>query len=461
MLGGSVRIAMGKHVCCIKPDVTFCASIIKGVENRCQVKIDTVAHCDALSKYLSRINPALFIFFLTDFDNERKAIYDLIRGLEERPPVLCVLDEYNWESYVDLCCEFGMNDFIIMPLQKNELVTRIRKAIDLSHNAVLNKTKQYLKQKYGRQRIVGQDPDFLRAVKHLMMISQVDAPALIWGETGTGKELFAQAMHYLSPRASKPFVPVNCGAIPVKLFENELFGHVRGAYTDARTPQQGFIAEAEGGTLFLDEVDAIPYPAQVKLLRFLQEGEYKVLGSSTVRKSNVRIVAASNVDLTDQPDDVMFRKDLLFRLNVFSISIPPLRDRKSDIPLLADFFIKKFAGQYRILKKRMTKTAMKKLLAYHWPGNVRELENVILKSMILPRRAVIQANDIELPAEQLRFMKFKKSFRELKINVVDKFEKDFLIEVLQDCGDNVTQAAQIAGIDRRSFYRLLKKHRLR
>src|SRR5688572_11706605 len=194
--------------------------------------------------------------------------------------------------------------------------------------------------------IIGQNPAFLAALRELPKFARCDATLLVKGETGTGKEVIARAVHYLSPRAGKPFVPVNCGAIPVDLLENEFFGHESGAFTSANTSRVGVVQEAEGGTLFLDEIDALPQAAQVKLLRFLQDGQFRPLGAERSRRGNVRVIAASNTDFDEALKSGRFRKDLYFRLNVLSLTLPPLRERADDVLLLARHFLKKYAQKF-------------------------------------------------------------------------------------------------------------------
>jgi len=278
------------------------------------------------------------------------------------------------------------------------------------------------------------------------------------GETGTGKELFARAIHYLSPRADKPFVAINCGAIPETIFENELFGHAPGAYTDAKTAYKGHIAAAEGGTLYLDEVNSIPSRAQVTLLRFLQEGKYRPLGSSKYVCGDVRIISSSNIDLINPDGKTNIRRDLFYRLNVFSIDIPPLRKRKSDIPLLVSHFVRKYGSTLKKEKVKFSEAAIMKLMAYDWPGNVRELENVVQQSMVIASGSVVDEDHIELKYDKALEQNIAVSFRDKKSLIIDKFEKEYLKLALLYHNNDVSEAAQMAQMDRANFYRLLRKH---
>ena len=317
-----------------------------------------------------------------------------------------------------------------------------------------------LKMDLGMHSLIGESPPFIRALRQIPRLAQCDATVLLSGETGTGKELAARAIHYLSNRAGGPFIPVNCAALPETLLENELFGHAKGAYTDASLPQQGLIAEAESGTLFLDEIDGLSLPAQAKLLRFLQEGEYRPLGGSKPLRSNARIVAATNTNLTEKVKAGSFREDLYFRLHILSLSLPPLRERPEDIPLLAKYFLKKYCRRFRSEYKALSPGALFKLASYAWPGNIRELEAVIQRAIVLSPIPLIQAEEIDLPTSASTPSKRDFPFQALKRRAIDTFEKSYLSQLLLTHRGNVSRAAKDAGKDRRAFRRLMEKHGL-
>ncbi len=280
---------------------------------------------------------------------------------------------------------------------------------------------------------------------------------LITGATGTGKELCARAIHYLSPRAGQPFVPVNCGAIPVELVENELFGHERGAYTGAAHAQHGLIHEARGGTLFLDEIDCLPLMAQTKLLRFLQDHEYRPLGSARVRRADVRVIAASNVDLEEAVREGRVRRDLYYRLNIIQLVLPPLRERREDIPLLARHFLAEYAAEFDRPAADISPDAMQALVSYDWPGNVRELEHTIERAVMLCGAEVLGGGDIVLPG---RGGAADESFRQAKARVVADFEKSYVEHLLVSHEGNISGAARAAHKNRRAFWQLIRKHRI-
>lgn len=300
---------------------------------------------------------------------------------------------------------------------------------------------------------------FGRLAARLPTVAGCDANVLILGETGTGKEVCAQAVHYLSARKSRPWVAVNCGAIPVELVENELFGHVKGAYTTANTSRAGLVREAEGGTLFLDDVDCLPLAAQAKLLRFLQEGEYRQVGANTVMRSDVRVIAASNCSLNTLALQGRFRQDLYFRLNVLNLSLPPLRERGDDIPVLALHFTQQFSRQFSRAVTALSPSALRKLFAHDWPGNVRELKHVIERAVLMCSGPVLLADDIEIDLGGAPSTS-EDCFRTAKARVIENFERGYLEKLLAAHGGNVTHAAKAAQKDRRAFFELMRKHQL-
>ena len=249
---------------------------------------------------------------------------------------------------------------------------------------------------------VGQSPSFLSAVKLLARIGRFDIPALIVGETGTGKELAARAVHYESARRDQPFVPVNCGALSEALVENELFGHERGAYTDARHASPGLLSLAAGGSLFLDEIDALSPKAQVALLRFLQDQRYRPVGALQERQANVRVITATNQSLERLSREGLFRVDLLFRIKVMFVELPPLREREGDARLLAQHFLDECSSRYKSAPKRLHPSALAWIERYEWPGNVRELENFINREFLMTEGAELYARDESLPSSHPR-----------------------------------------------------------
>jgi DNA-binding NtrC family response regulator len=313
-------------------------------------------------------------------------------------------------------------------------------------------------------KIVGDAPALLRAIEQVPIVARGEAAVLISGETGTGKELVASAIHTMSPRAPGPFVTVNCGSFSDTLLEDEFFGHERGAFTSANWVRMGVIAEAESGTLLLDEVDTLPPKAQVALLRVLQDKKYRAVGSSEEHVANVRFLAATNAPLDQLVRSGKFRADLFYRLCVFSIHLPPLRERKEDIPLLVAHFLKKHVPLERGTV-RLTPEAQAVLHSQDWPGNVRELENTIIRGIYLSQGDCIEPRQLSLTASLDQDFRPPasaggQSFKSLKREAIESFERQYLVRLLRANNGNVTRAASTAGKERRDFGKLLNKHRL-
>ena len=291
--------------------------------------------------------------------------------------------------------EMGAADFLLPPLRASDVLPRLKRQARVSAGAsALWKDSSKIS---GSNRSSARAPQFLEKVRCVPRFARCDATVLISGESGTGKELFARAIHYLSPRADRPFVPVNCGALPENLVESEIFGHKRGAFTGAACDRAGLIREAEGGTLFLDEIDCLTPQAQVKLLRFLQDGEYRSVGSEQIRHANIRVIAAANADFTQILRSGKFREDLFYRLSVLTLTLPPLRERPGDILLLTRDFLEKQAAITNTRPKNISLAALNRLLVHPWPGNVRELQNVLMRAIVLSDRCEIELSDLNLP----------------------------------------------------------------
>ena len=375
------------------------------------------------------------------------------RAFPQRP----VLVTTTHPDAFDFCrvLEMGASDFLVPPLRRSELLPRImRQALVACRGDVL---VQKLKEDIGLKQIIGESPTFLDKVRCVPRFARCDATVLISGESGTGKELFARAIHYLSPRANRPFVPINCGALPENLVESEIFGHKRGAFTGAASDQAGLIREAEGGTLFLDEIDTLMPPAQVKLLRFLQDGEYHPIGSQQILHANIRVIAAGNADFSQIVREGKFREDLFYRLNVLALTLPALRERRGDILLLTHDFLEKQAAITGTRSKNLSLAALNRLLSHSWPGNVRELQNVLMRAIVLSDRDSIEPSDLDLPDS---LAAEDQSFRAMKSRAVRRFEHDFLATVLHAHDGNITRAAFAVKKNRRAFWQLLRKHGL-
>jgi Nif-specific regulatory protein len=327
---------------------------------------------------------------------------------------------------------------------------RAQRAIEDERNRLLAENKNLrseLEERYDLSNIIGTSGPMRQVYEQIAQVAQTSTTVLIRGESGTGKELIAHAIHYNSPRAKQPFVKVSCAALPETLIESELFGYERGAFTGAQARKRGRFELAHGGTLFLDEVGELNLPTQVKLLRVLQEGEFERLGGTETLKADVRLIAATNRDLEKAMTERQFREDLFYRLNVFSIFVPPLRDRKPDVMLLADHFLIKYARQHNKRIRRIATPAIDMLMGYHWPGNVRELENTIERAVLTCDGQVIHAHHLS-PTLQTA----ESSGTTVQVSLaeaVGEYEKDLILDVLKSARGNRARAARLLGTTER------------
>jgi DNA-binding NtrC family response regulator len=389
------------------------------------------------------------------FRTQADGLFQSIRRQQSQVPIIAVAEAGEPGELFELL-KLGASDFITPPLKSVDVLPRLWRLLE--HTRQRETLQHRLKERLGLKQLIGSSPAFVSEIRKIPLLARCDAGVLISGETGTGKELCARAIHYLGPRASRPFVPVNCGAIPVELVENELFGHERGAFTGASNSQAGLICEADGGTLFLDEIDCLPLPSQVKLLRFLQDKEYRPLGSPKVCKADVRIIAATNIDFEEAVRAGKVRQDLYYRLNVIPLMLPPLRERREDIPLLALHFLEKYASEFDRPATNFSWDATQKLILYDWPGNVRELEHVVERAIVLSEQVIIQETSIILPCSEKPTS--LESFQKGKAKVVAQFERAYIEQLLMLYQGNITKAAQAARKNRRAFWQLMHKHRI-
>ncbi len=402
-----------------------------------------------------KFNPHVIFLILSSNDLKEAEIFLQFMKEKSYPfPVIAISNDVKAEDIIKLL-KCGAVDFIISPIKTEDLIPRIWRFLKQNPE---EKSIQILKEKIGLKQMVGRDPAFLSEIEKIPLTAKCDVNVLILGETGTGKELCARAIHYLSLRTGHPFIPVNCGAIPTELVENELFGHEKGAFTGAINRYPGLIHEAHGGTLFLDEIDCLPLQMQVKLLRFIQDKEYRQLGSAKMHQANVRIIAASNIDLEKMVSEGGFRRDLFYRLNVISIVLPPLRERKTDIPILTRHFLDKYAFEFNRPVPGLSSEALQKLLIYEWPGNVRELENVIQRVTVFSLQPIIHEAEIVLPLSKKS--EVQESFRITKSKAIIQFEKNYIQGILLAHHGNISQAAKAAQKNRRAFWELIRKYKI-
>lgn len=389
---------------------------------------------------------------ITDLKMPNVSGMDLVRHVREnfRDAAVMMITGYpSIEGAVE-AVKTGAEEFLAKPFTDTELLSAVKRVLDKArtHRSGRVKPAHAIPAHKG---LIGKSEGMQKVFVAISKASSASATVLITGESGTGKELAARAIHYSSMRSSSSFVPVNCGGIPEGLLESELFGHVKGAFTGATESRAGFFHAADGGTIFLDEISDMSLAMQVKLLRVLQDKEVCMVGSNRTRKVDVRILAATNKNLQDLVKKELFREDLFYRLNVITITIPPLRERGDDILLLANHFLNQFAAEAGKVTPRFSDEALQSLLSYNWPGNVRELENVIQRLVVMTDGDVIDVPD--LPS-LMRFSALRKTGL---TRTLAEIENEYIANVLASVDGNKTRAAEILGIDRKTLREKLKR----
>ena len=359
----------------------------------------------------------------------------------------------------------GAYDYITKPIDYDALLLAVHRAMERqSLIEEVRNLRSALDRRYGFENIIGHSKSLLSVLDMAARVAQHDSTVLIHGETGTGKELVARAIHHNSRRHSQPFVTINCGAIPKDLIEAELFGYLRGAFTGANANKPGKVELADGGTLFLDEVGELPLEAQVKLLRLIQQGEVERVGATSTRIINVRIIAATNRNLSAMVEDGTFREDLYYRLAVVPLYLPPLRERKEDIPELADHLFQKAKAAHGMQNLRVSPSVIARLSAHRWPGNIREFENVVERMLVLSNGELITEEDLP---DELRATAQAPSNSSILLELPDEgisleaIERELLFRALEKAGGNQTRAARYLDISRRTFIYRMEKHGIR
>jgi DNA-binding NtrC family response regulator len=394
------------------------------------------------------------------------AILDMVKNIQPSAVVVIMTAYATIETAIEATRK-GTFDYISKPFSKERILMTIDKAMEwqklTQENIVL---KKFLRQKRGSLPIIGSSPAIMSIIKMINHVAQSTATILISGESGTGKELAARAIHYHSDRKDKPFITVNCTAMPEQIIESELFGHVKGSFTGAWKDKRGIVEEADQGTLFLDEIGELNMAMQAKLLRLLQEGEYKPVGGLTTKQADIRFVVATNQNLKKLIEAKQFREDLYYRLNVINLHLPPLRDRKEDIPILAHHFLKKFNSLNNKKISGIDSETISALMSKSWPGNIRELENCIERGAILCQSDTIKISDI-LPQEPVAHISpvfdhsiFTLPFREAKEIIIKSFHNKYINWILQQNKGNISRAAEQAELQRQYLHRLIKEENI-
>lgn len=451
---------------------------------------DQPAHAEVVASALEKINAETVVVYSekTAIQKIDENFYDVVvtdlmletetgglhvlRAAKEKSPQteVIVMTAFSGIETAVEAIQNGAFNYLAKPLNIKQLRAIVEKAGESSRLKRLNRhLTERLDEKFGVGGLVGNSPAMLEAVGRLKRIAPTDATVLILGETGTGKELFAQAIHQNSPRKNKPFVALNCAALSENILESELFGHVKGAFTGATDNRVGKFEDAQGGTFFLDEVGDMPMATQIKLLRVLENGQITRVGSNDVIKVNVRLLSATNRDLEEGVKTGTLREDLYHRLKVVTLRLPPLRERTGDIPVLLDYFLKIFAKKYNKTIKGVTPEARRRLFAYDWPGNVRQLKNAAESMVVVDFDSLLDTDD--LPDEILALFRpdvsnaektasssaADDSLKALVGRPMDEIERLFIAETLLACGGNREETAKLLGIGERTLYRKIKE----
>jgi len=363
--------------------------------------------------------------------------------------------------------KLGAYDYLEKPVNNDELLLLISRALEVKRlRREVRELKSELSSRYSFSNIIGTSGKMNSIFQMMEKVAQVDGTVLITGESGTGKELIARAIHFKSPRKDNPFIVVNCGAIPKDLIESEFFGHIKGAFTDAKSEKTGKFELANKGTIFLDEVGELSQEAQVKLLRALGEREIVKIGGTRTKSIDVRVIAATNRVLEEDVRDGVFREDLYWRLAVLSIQVPPLRERKEDIPLLCEYFIEKFNRELGKSIKEVTVETLHLLQNYDWPGNIREMESVIYETLVMSEHSQIEEKDMPLRIrvkagdEENLFFGKGRPMNQMIQNITEKKEISFIEKALQESGGNRTKAAQILGVSRKTLFNKMVQYKI-
>ncbi|MGA3016464.1 MAG: sigma-54 dependent transcriptional regulator [Bryobacteraceae bacterium] len=370
----------------------------------------------------------------------------------ERPVVVVISGHGSIEAAVK-ATKLGAFDFLEKPLSIQKVTVVVKNGLE--HRSLSIENSRLKADSGARWRIIGESVPMKALRQQLALMAGTNGRVLIYGESGTGKELVAHALHQLSPRAAEPFVEVNCAAIPEELIESELFGHNKGSFAGAQEAKIGKFQKADGGTLFLDEVGDMSLRTQSKVLRVIEEQRFEPVGASESVQVDVRVVASTNKNLDDEIEHGNFREDLFYRLNVIPFNVPPLRDRREDIPLLAEHFLREFTTAYGRKPKELTPEAFKVLAEYHWPGNVRELKNLIERIVILNPQVRVDARHIPLNPSKRQPDRSLERFGSLQ-EVREAAEREYILKKLEETSGNVTRTAELLGLERSNLYRKMK-----
>lgn len=423
---------------------------------------DTPVPGEALTLIKKR-NPELIILDLNfSIDTSGEEGMTLLGKIKQINPAIPIILITGWGS-IELAVKgmkLGANDFINKPWNNDHLLQSVKTLLDLQDKKAEHSTRKQLDSKYNFQHIIGEDAKMLDILETVGRVAETDASVLVMGESGTGKELIAEAIHQNSLRRNKPFIKVNLGGISTSLFESEMFGHIRGAFTDARFDRVGRFEMANKGTIFLDEIGELDAGSQVKLLRVLQDRTYEVLGSSRTKTVDVRVVCATNKNLNEMVSRQTFREDLLYRINLITVYLPALRERPKDIPLLVNFFINNLKEIYNRPKLTVSANVMKWLQTLPLPGNIRQLKNLVERSILITKKDVLDIEDFRSQLELSPVKKGNLQMPGVGSVTLEEMEVEMIKRALEYHHNKIARAAKSLGLTRSALYRRLEKYQI-
>jgi DNA-binding NtrC family response regulator len=426
-------------------------------------KVSVTGNPDEVLPHIRKQKPELIIldlnFSIETSGLEGMALLSKIKAFDARIPVILITGWGNIELAVE-GMKLGANDFLNKPWSNDYLLQSVKTLIDLQEKKSENRSRKQLDKLYNFQHIIGEDPTMLNILETIGRVAETDASILVMGESGTGKELIAEAIHENSRRRNKPFIKVNLGGISTSLFESEMFGHMRGAFTDARHDRVGRFEMANKGTIFLDEIGDLDSSSQVKLLRVLQDRSYEVLGSSKTKTVDTRVVCATNKNLNDMVSANTFREDLLYRINLITINLPPLRDRPKDIPLLVSFFVNNLKDIYNRPNLTVTSKAIKWLQQLPLPGNIRQLKNLVERTILVSRNDLLDIDDFSSQLEYTPAKKGAVQLPEVGTLTLEEVEVEMIKRAMEYHNNRVGKVANALGLTRFALYRRLEKHNI-
>jgi DNA-binding NtrC family response regulator len=448
---------MKRNILIVEDDEIFLKPLVKNIE-RAGYRVATTGN---VKEAMSLLKEEDFDLVITDKKLPDMDGVEFVKYIKAENPDLAVIMMTAFgtiESAVEVM-KLGAEDYIVKPFSNEEILMAIEKVLKLQELSFANKCRiNEYRERFTFRNIISQSKKMMEILELTRNILELDTTILIYGETGTGKELLANAIHFNSSRREKPFITVNCAAIPDELFESELFGFKKGAFTGANQNRRGLFQMANGGTILLDDIGEMPLKLQPKLLRVIEDKKVTSLGSEKSVDIDVRIIATTNKNLKSEVEKGNFREDLFYRLNIIPVELPPLRERKEDIPLLTRFFLKKYAEKFNKPIKSISEEAINTLINYPWPGNVRELKNIIERAVIVEKKGIITDIEIFLTREKTDSVDLTTSFKAAKTKVIEGFEKTYISGLLELYGGKLTQAAKHADMDVKNLWEKMKKY---